>query len=120
MLIMKRLFVIAGALTEDGDRPDRAVQMQEGTAVFDSQDVVGECKKPVSYTHLEELREQVPVIKAVLKAMGVCTVEKGGLEAEDSLGTLAKKGEKDGYFGKSLREGIWIYKARLSNTPGLD
>ena len=45
MLIMKRLFVIAGALTEDGDRPDRAVQMQEGTAVFDSQDVVGECKK---------------------------------------------------------------------------
>lgn len=44
----------------------------------------------------EELREQVPVIKEVLKAMGVCTVEKAGLEADDILGTLAKKGEKDG------------------------
>lgn len=28
--------------------------------------------------------------------------------------------EKEGYFGKSLREGLWLYKARLSNTPGLD
>lgn len=28
--------------------------------------------------------------------------------------------EKEGYFGKSLREGVWLYKARLSNTPGLD
>lgn len=42
----------------------------------------------------EELREQVPVIKEVLKAMGVCTVEKAGLEADDILGTLAKKGGK--------------------------
>ena len=28
--------------------------------------------------------------------------------------------ERQGYFGKNLREGIWLYKARLSNTPGLD
>lgn len=44
----------------------------------------------------EELREQVPVIKEVLQAMGICTVEKAGLEADDILGTLAKRGEKEG------------------------
>ncbi len=44
----------------------------------------------------EELREQVPVLKEVLAAMGICTVEKAGLEADDILGTLAKRGERDG------------------------
>lgn len=28
--------------------------------------------------------------------------------------------EKEGYFGKTLKEGIWLYKARLQNMPGLD
>lgn len=28
--------------------------------------------------------------------------------------------EKEGYFGKTAKEGIWLYKARLQNTPGLD
>ena len=44
----------------------------------------------------EELRQQVPVMKEVLAAMGICTVEQAGLEADDILGTLAKRGEKDG------------------------
>ena len=44
----------------------------------------------------EELRQQVPVMKEVLAAMGVCTVEQAGLEADDILGTLAKRGEADG------------------------
>lgn len=44
----------------------------------------------------EELREQVPVMKEVLQSMGICTVEKAGLEADDILGTLAKRGEKEG------------------------
>lgn len=44
----------------------------------------------------EELREQVPVMKEVLKAMGVVIVEQAGLEADDILGTLAKRAEKDG------------------------
>ena len=44
----------------------------------------------------EELREQVPVMKEVLKAMGILIVEKAGLEADDILGTLAKTAEKDG------------------------
>lgn len=44
----------------------------------------------------EELREQVPVMKEVLKAMRIQTVEKPGLEADDILGTLAKRSEKEG------------------------
>lgn len=44
----------------------------------------------------EELRQQVPVMKEVLKAMGVAVVEQPGLEADDILGTLAKKAEQDG------------------------
>lgn len=44
----------------------------------------------------EELREQVPVIKDVLKAMHIAAVEKAGLEADDILGTLAKRGEGQG------------------------
>lgn len=44
----------------------------------------------------EELREQVPVMKEMLQAMGICIMEKAGLEADDILGTLAKCGEREG------------------------
>ncbi len=44
----------------------------------------------------EELREQIPVMKEVLAAMGIKTVEQPGLEADDILGTLAKRSEKEG------------------------
>ena len=44
----------------------------------------------------EELREQVPVMKKVLKAMNIVIVEREGLEADDILGTLAKKAVADG------------------------
>ncbi len=44
----------------------------------------------------EELRQQVPVMKEVLKAMGIKIMEQAGLEADDILGTLAKRAEKEG------------------------
>ena len=44
----------------------------------------------------EELREQVPVMKEVLQAMGILIMEKAGLEADDILGTIAKRSEKEG------------------------
>ena len=46
----------------------------------------------------EELRQQVPVMKQVLEAMGVLIVEKAGLEADDILGTIAKRSEAEGIF----------------------
>ena len=44
----------------------------------------------------QELHEQVPVMKQMLKAMGICIMEKAGLEADDILGTIAKRGEQAG------------------------
>ena len=49
-------------------------------------------RKPMA----EELRQQVPVIKEVLTAMGVKIIEKAGLEADDILGTLSRKCEESG------------------------
>ena len=44
----------------------------------------------------EELREQVPVMKQMLQAMGIRIVEQAGLEADDILGTLAARAEREG------------------------
>lgn len=44
----------------------------------------------------QELREQVPVMKEVLASMGIKMMEQPGLEADDILGTLAKRAEKEG------------------------
>ena len=49
-------------------------------------------RKPMA----EELRQQVPVIKEVLQAMGVKIVEKAGLEADDILGTISRMSERRG------------------------
>lgn len=43
-----------------------------------------------------ELAEQMPIIKEVLKAMNIDIIEKQGYEGDDLLGTLAKYGEKQG------------------------
>ena len=45
---------------------------------------------------MEELREQVPVIKELLQKMNITTVELPGYEADDVIGTLSKEGEKAG------------------------
>ena len=44
----------------------------------------------------EELKMQLPIIREVLSSMDVVIVEKPGYEADDILGTLAKKYEKEG------------------------
>ena len=46
-------------------------------------------RKPMA----EELRQQVPLMKEMLRAMGVTVIEKEGLEADDLLGTIAKRSE---------------------------
>ena len=44
----------------------------------------------------EELAEQMPLIKEILRAMNIDIVEKEGYEADDVLGTLSRYGEKQG------------------------
>lgn len=43
-----------------------------------------------------EFREQVPLMKEVLKAMGITCVQMEGYEADDLLGTIAKRSEANG------------------------
>ncbi len=49
-------------------------------------------RKPMA----EELRQQVPVIKEVLRAMQIEIIEKAGLEADDLLGTISRTCEEQG------------------------
>lgn len=44
----------------------------------------------------DELRPQIPLLKKVLASMDIKTVELGGYEADDLLGTLAVRAEKAG------------------------
>ena len=44
----------------------------------------------------EELAEQMPIIKDILKKMNITIIEKEGYEADDILGTLSKRAEKEG------------------------
>lgn len=43
----------------------------------------------------EELAMQMPIIKDILRDMNITIIEKEGYEADDVLGTLAKRGEKE-------------------------
>ncbi len=45
----------------------------------------------------EELHEQMPRIKEILRAMHIRIVEQEGFEADDLIGTLSKKGEREGF-----------------------
>lgn len=49
-------------------------------------------RKPMA----DELRQQVPVIKDVLKSMDISVIEQAGLEADDLIGTLSKRCEEKG------------------------
>ena len=56
----------------------------------------------------DALRQQVPLMKEMLAAMGVCTIEMEGYEADDLLGTLAGMGERAGMevSFRSLRRAV--------------
>ncbi len=68
----------------------------------------------------EAIKEAVPIIKKLLKAMQIPVVELEGLEADDLIGTLAKQAEKENYqvymvtpdkdFGQLVSENIFMYK----------
>ncbi len=55
-------------------------------------------RKPMA----DELKMQLPIIREVLSSMNVNIVEMAGYEADDLLGTLAKKSESLGYDVKLL------------------
>jgi DNA polymerase-1 len=44
-----------------------------------------------------ELSEQFPLVKEVVKAMGICVIEEAGYEADDIIGTLSLRAEQAGH-----------------------
>lgn len=68
----------------------------------------------------EDIRISIPIIKEIVKAYGIPVIEVEGYEADDVIGTLAKKAEKEGYttymmtpdkdFGQLVTPNILQYK----------
>ena len=46
----------------------------------------------------EDLRKSIPYIRKIIEAFNIPIIEKAGFEADDVIGTLAKKAEKKGYI----------------------
>lgn len=79
----------------DEEKPDYltvAFDRSEPTFRHQMFDAYKGTRKPMA----QELREQVPVMKEVLQAMGIKIVEKPGYEADDLLGTIAGMAEAQG------------------------
>ena len=45
----------------------------------------------------EDLRKSIPYIKDIIKGLGIKCIEIPGFEADDVIGTIARKAEKSGY-----------------------
>jgi DNA polymerase-1 len=66
------------------------------------------------------IRDSIPWIKEIIKAFKIPVIESDGFEADDVIGTLAKKAEQKGFktfmmtpdkdFGQLVSENIFIYK----------
>src|SRR5690554_6504471 len=74
----------------------------------------------------EAIRIAVPYIKEILKAMHIPIIEVPGIEADDLIGTLSKKAEKEGFqvfmvtpdkdFAQLVSENIFMYRpSRMGN-----
>jgi DNA polymerase I len=74
----------------------------------------------------EVIIQSIPYIKKLLEGFGIPVLLKDGYEADDIIGTLAKKAEKEGFtvfmmtpdkdFGQLVSEHIFMYKpARMGN-----
>ncbi len=71
----------------------------------------------------EAIKIAVPIIEEILKAMNIPAIVKEGFEADDIIGTLAKKAEKEGYqtfmvtpdkdFAQLVSENIFMYRPRF-------
>ena len=74
-----------------------------------------------------DIKISVPYIKEIIKAFNIPIFEKAGYEADDIIGTLSKKAEKEGFttfmmtpdkdFGQLVSENIFIYKPAKGGEP---
>ncbi|MBE5744346.1 MAG: DNA polymerase I [Clostridiales bacterium] len=73
----------------------------------------------------EDLRPQIPLLKKVLETMGVSTFELAGFEADDIIGTLAKRykgetviltGDKDSFQLVDESTSVYFTKRGITDT----
>lgn len=75
----------------------------------------------------EDIRNMIEPIKEILRAMKIPVLLSEGYEADDVIGTLAKKAEKEGFktymmtpdkdFGQLVSENIFMYKPGRGKNP---
>ncbi|MBK6482537.1 MAG: DNA polymerase I [Chitinophagaceae bacterium] len=75
----------------------------------------------------EDITIAIPFIRKIIEAFKIPIVELDGYEADDVIGTLAKKAEKDGYkvfmvtpdkdYGQLVSENIFMYKPAYQGRP---
>jgi len=68
----------------------------------------------------EDIRKAIPWIRKIIEAYNIPILEKAGFEADDVIGTLAKKGEQAGYqvfmmtpdkdYAQLVSDNIFMYK----------
>lgn len=82
-------------------------------------------RKPMA----DELASQIPLLKDLIREMGIAIVELEGYEADDIIGTLAKKthfdtvvvsGDRDNLQLVSKNTRVWFTKKGISNVEELD
>ena len=76
------------------------------------------------YDTPEDIKISVPYIKAIIKAFHIPVIEVDGFEADDVIGTLAKRAEKEGFevymmtpdkdYVQLISDKIFMYKPRRS------
>lgn len=75
----------------------------------------------------EDLRKAIPYVKQLVEAFNIPILMSDGYEADDIIGTLAKKAEKEGYvtymmtpdkdFGQLVSEQIFMYRPGRGGKP---
>ncbi|MEX1132278.1 MAG: DNA polymerase I [Flavobacteriales bacterium] len=75
----------------------------------------------------DDIRNNIPYIRRIIEAFNIPVIESDGYEADDVIGTLAKKAEKEGYitymvtpdkdFGQLVTDKILMYKPGRSGAP---
>jgi DNA polymerase-1 len=104
------------------------LQKQKPTHIAVVFDMAGPTQRHEDFTEYKANREEmpdaikisIPYIKDIIKAFKIPVLESEGYEADDVIGTLAKKAEQQGFvtymmtpdkdFGQLVSENIFIYK----------
>ncbi len=73
-----------------------------------------------------DIKLSVPYIKQIIEAYGIPSLEISGFEADDVVGTVAKRARKEGFevymmtpdkdYAQLVEEGIYMYKPRRSGN----